>query len=57
MSDPFDDVAKEAGFADAAELHRMVASVDLTKPGMIARFKQWQTEDGSKRGLEELLRD
>lgn len=46
-----DDIAKALGFANAAEFHRMVASVDIAEPGRAAAFKRWQDEDGSKDGL------
>ena len=42
------------GFKDLDELTRMVAEVDLTSEEKIKAFKEWQTNDGSKAGLEKL---
>lgn len=43
---------KELGFEDEAEFHRMVASVDLSTPEKLARFKGWQLV-GLQRIIEE----
>jgi hypothetical protein len=49
-----DDIAKQLGFADASEFHRMVAAVDISRPSKVAAFKRWQDEDGTKDGLAAL---
>lgn len=49
-----DDIAQALGFADAAELHRMVASVKLDTPQAIAAFKEWQENDGTRAGMSKL---
>jgi hypothetical protein len=46
-----DDLARANGFEDEKELHRLIARMDLTKPGMVAKFKIWQNTDGTKQGL------
>lgn len=52
--DPMEFVARSCGFEDAAELRKMVISVDLRGEGL-ARFKAWQHGDGTKAGLDRLL--
>jgi hypothetical protein len=49
-----DDVAQALGFVNAAEFHRIVAAVDLSKPSLMAAFKRWQDDDGTKNGLVQL---
>lgn len=49
-----DQIAKQLGFADAAEFHRMVSSADLSDPLKVAAFKRWQDDDGTKDGLAAL---
>lgn len=46
---------KELGFESAAELHRLVAQVDISTEERKQKFKRWQDEDGSKLGLEALM--
>lgn len=49
-----DEIARQLGFNDAAEFHRMVASVDLSDASKLAAFKRWQEDDGTKDGLAAL---
>jgi len=37
------------------ELFKLIPQVDLTSPEKIKRFKDWQNNDGSEKGLRELL--
>lgn len=46
-----DEIAKSMGFEDAAELHKLVASVPLWD----ARFEKWKHGDGTKAGLLALI--
>lgn len=41
--------------ADAAEFFRMVAAADLSSLESVRRFKEWQSEDGTRAGLERLF--
>jgi hypothetical protein len=52
----FDEIARRKGFKDSGELSCMVAKLDLTEPGKLEDFTRWKLEDGSKIGLERLLR-
>lgn len=45
------DPITELGFADEAELHRLVAAADLGTPTALLAFKRWQRDDGTKAGL------
>jgi hypothetical protein len=49
-----EETARELGFENEKEMHRLVASVDLSTPEKIAAFKKWQFEDGTKDGLIKL---
>lgn len=55
QSSGFEALLQEKGFADEKEWSSMVAAVDLTQPGMQLLFRNWQQNDGSKAGLQELL--
>lgn len=46
-----EDLAKGGGFDDEADMQRLVVAVDLTRPGMLARFEAWKRDDGTKAGL------
>jgi hypothetical protein len=46
-----DEVARDLGFDDAADMHRCVAAVDLTTPARLAAFVAWRDDDGTKAGL------
>ncbi len=50
------DVVKQNGFANEEEFHRMVEQVDISSPSKLARFKEWQITDGTKKGLLKLPR-
>ena len=47
-------VAERLGFKDVAELHRMVADVDLSTSDKLEKFRNWKLDDGTKEGLLEL---
>lgn len=49
-------VAKAGGFESWHEMAQMVARVDLAKVANLAPFIAWKNYDGTKAGLEELLR-
>lgn len=51
-----EEFAKQSGFTDLAEFDKMVASVDLSSTANIVRFKSWQNDDGSKAGLENVIK-
>ncbi len=51
-----EDFVKEMGFDSEKEFHKMVSSVDLTNPLKMKLFLRWKEEDGSKKGLEEILK-
>lgn len=55
MSEDMERAAREAGFGGEAELHRLVASVNLSDPDTMRRFLDWRNNDGSKRGLLVIL--
>ena len=46
---------KEHGFESEQELHQMVAQVDISDIDSIKRFKDWQNNDGTKEGLQEII--
>lgn len=50
-----DEIAREFGFDNAAEFHKMVAAVNLSTYERRAAFTHWQHEDGTKAGLTKLL--
>lgn len=54
MSDPLEKLIKAAGFVDIKEFHAMVAKVNISTLERLRRFRVWSSEDGSKRGLEEV---
>lgn len=45
------EVATQLGFVDEAEMHRLIASVDLVTPDGIDKFVAWKRDDGTKDGL------
>ena len=47
-------VAKQNGFEDEGEFHRLVSEADVSTPGKVFLFKEWQLTDGSKEGLLKL---
>jgi hypothetical protein len=46
-----DRVLRELGFEDEKEFNRLVSSVNLTSGNRRLLFKQWQQDDGTKKGL------
>jgi hypothetical protein len=50
-----EDVVKENGFENEQEFHRLVASLDLGKPGMLRKFRNWQENNPTKLALQALL--
>jgi len=51
-----EEFAKQSAFTDLAEFDKMVACVDLSSTANIVRFKSWQNDDGSKAGLENVIK-
>jgi hypothetical protein len=49
-----DAIARSLGFESAAEMHRLIAAADISTPVKWAQFRAWQSEDGTKAGLEAL---
>src|SRR5205085_9088401 len=49
------DFAHSSGFSSWEEMCRMVASVDISTPDRMERFKAWQEGDGTKGMLEFLI--
>lgn len=51
-SEDLDATAKSLGFTDADDLARLVGQVQMAgSPDAMAKFRQWQAEDGTKAGL------
>jgi hypothetical protein len=46
-----EEFVKEMGFESEEEMHKMVASVDLTDPDKMQKFMNWKEADGTKEGL------
>jgi len=44
--------AREHGFADADEMFKLVANVDVSTPAKMVEFKNWKAKDGTRSGLE-----
>ncbi|NIT79616.1 MAG: hypothetical protein GWN58_33200 [Anaerolineae bacterium] len=51
-----DKLAREQGFENEQEMHHMIASVDLTHDATRLAFLAWKETDGSKEGLEAVLK-
>jgi hypothetical protein len=51
-----DKFAREHGFANEKEMNEMVASVDLTHQPTRQAFLGWKEIDGTKAGLETVLK-
>ncbi len=49
-----DEIVKQLGFENEAELHGMVANVDISTQDRLDAFQKWQEEDGTKAGLAAL---
>ena len=50
-----EELVKEMGFESEEEFHAMVSSVDLTDPIKMGAFLDWKENDGTKKGLLELI--
>jgi hypothetical protein len=50
------EMAQFMGFENVNEMHRMIVGADLSTPEKMKAFKEWQENDGTKEGLEELLK-
>jgi hypothetical protein len=50
-----DEFFQAAGFKDAAEGHRLIASVDLSDRKSFEAFIVWKHQDGSKEGLLKII--
>lgn len=48
-------LAEELGFESEEEMHRLIASVDLSSQSQFAAFLTWRDTDGTKSGLVRLL--
>jgi hypothetical protein len=51
-----DKLAREMGFENEMDMNRMVASVDLTHQPTRLAFLGWKESDGTKAGLETVLK-
>lgn len=51
-----DKLAREMGFENENEMHHMIASVDLTHQPTRLAFLGWKEKDGTKTGLETVLK-
>lgn len=51
-----EEQVKTLGFSDILEFNRMVASVNMTTPANRHRLRLWQEQDGTKDGLERIIR-
>lgn len=49
--DDGNELAKACGFADASEMNRLIARLDLSKSLVRFAFERWRTKDGTKNGL------
>lgn len=47
-------IVKQYGFKSLKEFNKMIANVDLTSIDKIEAFKDWQNNDGTKKGLLKL---
>lgn len=45
----------ELGFASNGEFTRMVCAVDISTPEKRQRLRKWQTQDGTREGLERVI--
>lgn len=52
---PIAEVARDLGFESEEEMHRLIASVDLSSQSQFAAFLAWRDTDGTKAGLLKLL--
>ena len=50
-----EDIVKECGFESLKEYHRLVCEVDLTNQINLIEFTNWKNEDGTKKGLLEII--
>ena len=46
-----EELVQSMGFSSLDEFNEMVCSVDLSTPEKLAKFKDWQANDGTKEGL------
>ena len=46
-----EELAKEMGFESEQEMHKLIASVDLSDPDKLHKFMNWKENDGTKKGL------
>jgi len=51
-----DKLAREMGFENNEQMNQMVASVDLTHQPTRLAFLRWKESDGSKAGLDDVLK-
>jgi len=57
VSETLEEAIAEEGFSSPKEFFKMVSSVDLTNPVTYRRFFLWKEIDGSKKGLEKILKN
>ncbi len=51
-----DELVKQMGFASGKEFFKMVSDADISTPDKLAEFQKWKDEDGTKQGLEKLVK-
>ena len=51
-----DSAAKAFGFRDNAERLQMEADIDMSSAENVAAFEQWKDSDGTKAGLDRLVK-
>ena len=49
-----EEIVKQMGFLSLREFNYMVSNVDMSTPEKREVFKDWQKNDGTKKGLQEL---
>lgn len=50
-----DELAKQLGFADAREMNKLIASINLTTTVRQVAFQHWKEVDGTKTGLLKVI--
>jgi len=49
-----EEFVKQHGFDSLKEFNKLVANLDLSSMDKIVAFKEWQNNDGTKKGLLKL---
>lgn len=50
------EFCQEYGFENEREFHKLTCEADLSDALNLARFKNWQHTDGTKKGLLEVIK-